>query len=721
MDRPFVPDLFHYHRRKTRVVKVGKIGVGGENPVRIQSMTTTPTADVNATVAQAIRMVQAGCEMVRMTAPTLADARALGDIRRQLNAKGYAAIPLVADIHFNPECAMEAADHVEKIRVNPGNYADSKTFKIKEYSDQEYHAELVRIEERFTPLVLKCKSLGRAMRLGANHGSLSDRILNRYGDSPEGMVESALEFVRICRKHDYHDLILSMKSSNVKVMIAAYRLLVVRLQEEGMDYPFHLGVTEAGYGEDGRIKSVIGIGSLLSDGIGDTIRVSLTEDPEYEMPVAFQIAKPYQPMGVIASAPASSFDGKGARGNLPSQGQIATSRLPDQAAEAAPRDDGLNGLSHVDNFYHYARRTTRTIPIGPFMLGGENAVRVISDVSPWLGDQTDPQKVVKEILRFFEKQRSSDNDSVPEILEWPVPDEKALEFLKSVRRALGAEATRLAFWGRFTDFQTMTKGLPGVHAATYVGPRSIPDAERLDQFRVFIRSAREAGVTVVLESGPCHTGFLGPARNLVKGIECCEREGNQNLLLSFRLPTAQALIANTRLAAALLRQKGADYPFHLRLPGHPNFEEQRLQASLAFGALLCDGIGDSVQTGQGKEPAKDLELLYNVLQAAGVRITKAEFVTCPSCGRTLFDLQSTAERIKQKTGHLKGVKIAIMGCIVNGPGEMADADFGYVGGAPGRINLYVGRTCVEKGIPFDQADQRLIDLIKTHGKWVDPR
>jgi len=686
----FVPDLFAYHRRKSRVVQVGNVGVGGANPIRVQSMTITPTTDVEATVAQTLSLVKAGCEIVRITAPTLADARALGAIKKRLLAEGC-TVPLVADIHFNPECAMEAANHVEKVRVNPGNYADSKIFKVKEYSDAEYESELARLEERFTPLVLKCKSLGRAMRIGSNHGSLSDRLMNRYGDSPEGMVESALEFVRICEKNKYFDLILSMKSSNPKVMIAAYRLLVARMNEEGMDYPLHLGVTEAGYGEDGRIKSAIGIGSLLNDGIGDTIRVSLTEDPEYEIPVAFQIARPYQ------TAPES--------GSV----QGAVSQNDDPA------------LSHVDNFYHYGRRPARELRVGPFKLGGENVVRVVSDFSPWLASEADPKAKALKLLGLFEEQLAAGKSVVPEIIEWPISRPEDLEALKACRRALGGNASTLAFLGRFDNAALAQEGLSSVHMALLVSDRSVSGAERQERFEEFVRAAKAAGVAVMLESGPCRRGRLEPARNLLEGIEICERQGHRDLLLSFKLPTVQELIANGRLAAALLREKGKDYPFHLRLPGSGDGNEQRIRASIAFGSLLCDGIGDSVQTGLGESPAQELELLYNVLQGAGVRIIKTEFVSCPSCGRTLFDLQTTTERIKHQTGHLKGVKIAIMGCIVNGPGGMADADFGYVGGATGKINLYVGKNCVEKGIPFEEADRRLIEPIKLHGKWVDPQ
>ncbi|HVO33108.1 MAG TPA: (E)-4-hydroxy-3-methylbut-2-enyl-diphosphate synthase, partial [Elusimicrobiota bacterium] len=365
----FVPDLFTHHRRKTRTVMVGKVGVGGDNPIRLQSMTITKTTDVDSTVAQTASLVKAGCEIVRITAPTIADARALGDIRKRLLAKGI-GVPLVADIHFNPECAMEAANHVDKVRVNPGNYADSKSFKVKEYSDNEYASELERIEERFTPLVLKCKALGRAMRVGSNHGSLSDRIMNRYGDSPEGMVESALEFVRICQKNGFFDIILSMKSSNPKVMIAAYRLLVTRMNDEGMDYPLHLGVTEAGYGEDGRIKSAIGIGSLLNDGIGDTIRVSLTEDPEYEIPVARMIVEACRP--ATERRPGDAETGRN-----------------DEPLTPSPRRSVPSSSAHVENFFHYARRATREVKVGPFTIGGEQPVRLVNDFSPWLAGAAD--------------------------------------------------------------------------------------------------------------------------------------------------------------------------------------------------------------------------------------------------------------------------------------------------------------------------------------------
>jgi (E)-4-hydroxy-3-methylbut-2-enyl-diphosphate synthase len=669
-------------------------------------MTTTPTTDVEATVAQSIRMIEAGCEIVRITAPTMADARALGEIRKKLDQKGFKKIPLVADIHFNPECAMEAANHVEKVRVNPGNYADSKAFKSKEYTDAEYDEELERIEDRFTPLVLKCRKLGRSMRIGCNHGSLSDRIMNRYGDTPLGMVEAALEFVRIGQKNNYFDMILSMKASNPKVMIEAYRLLVARMNEEGMEYPLHLGVTEAGYGEDGRIKSAIGIGSLLNDGLGDTIRVSLTEDPEFEIPVAEQIAEPYQP-GTVGVGPRAYPQSK--------------SNDPQSNSDRGRAQGPAPALSHVPDLYAYTRRPARELQIGPFKLGGDNVVRVISDFSPWFGEAKTGKEATAKIRALLKDQLKSGKDMVPEILEWTISSKKDLQFLRECRQALEAVTSRLAFFGRFSDLTLAMEGLKTVHLALFTAPRTFKDAERLEQLRQFVRAAKDAGIPVLLESGRCHRGVLEPARNLLRGIDICEKEGQRNLLLSFNLPTVPEIIANVRLVAALLREKGGDYPFHLRFPGRELLENERIEASIAFGSLLCDGIGDSVQTGQGVAPSKDLELVYNILQGAGVRITKTEFVSCPSCGRTLFDLQTVTERIKKRTGHLKGVKIAIMGCIVNGPGEMADADFGYVGGAPDKINLYVGKDCVEKGIPFAEADDRLIQLIKSHGKWVEPK
>jgi (E)-4-hydroxy-3-methylbut-2-enyl-diphosphate synthase len=540
---PYTASRFAYQRRTSREVQIGTVAVGGDQPIRVQSMTTTRTQDVDATLAQTVRLVEVGCEIVRITAPTVTDAKAIGEIKRRLRGMGIQT-PLVADIHFSPAAAMEAAEHVEKVRVNPGNFADQKFFRVREYSDADYAAEIERIEERFAPLVVKCKDRGVAMRIGSNHGSLSDRIMNRYGDTPAGMVESALEFVRIARKHHYHDIVLSMKASNPKIMIQAYRLLVARMDEEGMDpYPLHLGVTEAGLGEDGRIKSAVGIGALLDDGLGDTIRVSLTEEPEAEVPVAQRLVAPYN------------------------------AGLP-HAEAFAPVTERLDP-------YSYGRRLSRTVDVGGLSVGDSHTVAVFD------------------------------------------PPEDALS------------------------------GTPSLDEVMHLDGR----AAWYDAVRAY-----------------------------------------------------RALAAGSN-----------DRPLHLQATVDGDELEILLRASTVLGSLLCDGVGDSVGlTAPGLDVEARSRLLFGILQAAGVRISKTEFVSCPSCGRTLFDLQTTTERIAARTKHLKGVKIAIMGCVVNGPGEMADADFGYVGGSPGKVNLYVGKEVVEKGVPESEADQRLEGLIRAHGKWVDP-
>ncbi len=690
---PFCESLFAYKRRRTRVVMVGDVAVGGDNPIRLQSMTTTRTSDTEATVAQAVRLVRAGCEIVRITAPTELDAKNLKNIRAGLLAKGI-RVPLVADIHFRPEAALEAAEHVEKVRVNPGNFADAKSFKVKEYTDREYDQELEKIEERFTPLVLKLKRLGRALRIGTNHGSLSDRIMNRYGDTPEGMVESALEFVRICEKNGYRDVILSMKASNPKVMIAAYRLLAARMARENMAYPFHLGVTEAGDGEDGRIKSAIGIGSLLEDGIGDTIRVSLTEEPEFEIPVARRLAERFN----AKSVPRSTFH--------------VSSQSPDRDG-FKPRDSELGtALQHTDDFYHYTRRSSRELAVGPIRLGGEQAVRVVNDVSR-LGLSPD------RLLAVLEKQRKSSQNIPPEILAWDVRAPRDGEAFRDFREALRPHTGRLAYLARVA-------GPWDLHHALW----SWADAVCLTISADFLnghQASRENALRAAGQKSHAENKALWleaeSAESLLAAAQGAFAE-TPRLVLSLSGSDPSRLIHDWRRVASRPWVKDGGFPFHLKLSppsdGEASGEDFLLRASTFLGALLCDGLGDAVQVGLEQDLERDLSLAYNVLQGAGVRITKTEYVSCPSCGRTLFDLQSTTERIKSKTNHLKNVKIAIMGCIVNGPGEMADADFGYVGGGPGKINLYVGKTCVEKGIPTDSADEKLIALIKQHGKWVDP-
>ena len=575
---------YEYERRVTREVMVGRVGIGGANPIRVQSMITCDTMDTEASIAQTIELAQVGCEIVRITAPTVKDAANLQNIVRGLRERGC-EVPIVADIHFKPEAAMEAARWVEKVRINPGNYADSKKFKILEYTDEQYAAELERIRQRFSPLVKLCKELGRAMRIGTNHGSLSDRIMNRYGDTPLGMVESALEFARIARDLDYHAFVFSMKSSNPKVMIAAYRLLVARLREEGEDwnYPIHLGVTEAGEGEDARIKSAIGIGSLLRDGIGDTIRVSLTEDSIHEIPVAKALVEMI--------------------------GKTSNVQRPTSNVELS-----------FDPF-SYSKRPTATIERDGVRLGGEELIRVVVR-------QENFDKVAHKIDRL--------GDYKPEIV--------------------------------------------------YENARVREVDPRDEQSFVALNESDEPQLVTVKDDVdlPVITAFR---------------------LLAAKLAPRHPILLKDELGK---KEEGREFLATL------------LNAATNIGSLLCDGIGDAVLVLGEEAPGQALRLSYNILQAAGSRIFKTDYVACPSCGRTLFNLQTTTARIKEATLHLKGVKIAIMGCIVNGPGEMADADFGYVGGAPGKVNLYVGKTAVKFNIPEAEAVERLQDLIREHGKWVEP-
>jgi (E)-4-hydroxy-3-methylbut-2-enyl-diphosphate synthase len=579
---------FFHQRRKTREVVVGDpanggVIIGGDHPVVVQSMITCDTMDTVASVQQTLDLVAVGCQIVRITAPTVKDAANLKNIVAELRAKGC-NVPIVADIHFKPEAAMEAAKWVEMVRVNPGNYADSKKFAIKEYTDEQYAAELKRIEEKFTPLVKLCQQLGRAMRIGTNHGSLSDRIMNRFGDTPLGMVESALEFARIARANGYHNFKFSMKSSNPKVMIECYRLLVARLDELGPDwnYPIHLGVTEAGEGEDGRIKSAIGIGSLLCDGLGDTIRVSLTEDSPHEIAVCRDL---------LAQIPTLTN----------SSAKISQSEFP------------------FDPF-HFERRATPEIELNDnTKCGGEQLIRVVVTQGTW-------DKVAPKI-------RPKD-DVKPE--------------------------------------------------AVY---------EDLNIFEV------------------------DPTTDF--SVNC------ETQLVTVKDDVALPTITAFRLLAAKLKRLGLNNPILLKdclsftpVPLEPKIA--LLRASVVIGALLADGIGDAILVRGESGGGQSLRLAYNILQAAGCRSFKTDYVACPSCGRTLFNLQTVTARIKTRTEHLKGVKIAIMGCIVNGPGEMADADFGYVGGAPNKINLYVGKQPIKFNIPEAEAVDRLVDLIKEHNKWVEP-
>lgn len=583
----YCPDPFNYQRRPTREVMVGKVGIGGSHPIRVQSMLTSDTRDTEACVKEALELAAVGCEIVRVTAQTRQIAENLEDIKSGLLAVGC-DVPLVADIHFKPDAAMEAVKWVEKVRVNPGNYVDKKKFAVLEYTDAEYSAELVRIEEQFSPLVLECKRLGRAMRIGTNHGSLSDRIMNRYGDTPLGMVESALEFARIARAHDFHNFLFSMKASNPKVMIEAYRLLVAHLDMQGPDwnYPIHLGVTEAGDGEDGRIKSAIGIGSLLADGIGDTVRVSLTEDAIHEIPVCDALVKPYN-------------EGKPNR------------MAPVEAADALSYDP-----------FSYERRASERLQVQGVDVGGGATVAVVTSRRKW-------EAVAHKLAQL--------GDYKPEI----VIEDSGVRTVdprdEAAVRALNAEP--------MARLVTVADGLP---------MRVIP------AFR----------------------------------------------LLAARLDARHPILLKDTLDGEVREGEG-------------DFVQNLLRAATNIGSLLCDGIGDAVWVNGESAPGQSFRISYNILQAAGARIFKTDYVACPSCGRTLFNLQHTTQKIRAATGHLKGVRIAVMGCIVNGPGEMADADFGYVGGAPGKINLYVGKTAVKFNIPEEEAVERLVDLIKEHKRWIE--
>ncbi len=671
----YVADPFVVARRATREVRVGDVGVGGENPIRVQSMTTTPTLDTVATADQAERMVAAGCEIVRITAPSIRDAENLAAIRKELDARGV-RVPLVADIHYTPNAAMEAALHVEKVRVNPGNYADKKKFEVREYTDSEYAAELERVAERFVPLVRRCKELGRAMRIGTNHGSLSDRIMNRFGDTPAGMVASALEFLDVCEAEGFHEVVFSMKASNPQVAIQAYRLLAAELagrSEGAPDYPFHVGVTEAGDGEDGRIKSAIGIGSLLEDGIGDTIRVSLTEDPVKEIPVARALAARYDARWASASGGASPLEA---------------------------------GTRHVDDPYAHLRRATQPVRSGAIELGGGADVVAELELGP---APPDAEAATEQLLAGLASQPNLACEGV--LVD--ARDSDALERARAFEEVLGRRAPDIPLVVRF---ETLDDGdaIPGARWVVEVGDG---DATRLARIR---RRAGDAGVAL-------EWSLVGGPADVVAQIDRLLASEDGNAPAGFAVSVESELpVHSTRAAVAHLKACGRSrVPVVLRRRFDPlrdlhGDEAALLAAATDVGALLCDGIGDAVAIGGFGGPGRSLALIYRILQGARLRTTWTEYISCPSCGRTLFDLEEVTERIKARTEHLSGVKIAVMGCIVNGPGEMADADFGYVGSGPARVNLYVGKELVERNLPEDEAPDRLVDLIKKHGRWSEP-
>ncbi len=684
-----------YRRRPTRTVQVGDLGVGGQCPIRVQSMTTPATTDTPATVAQIVRLVEAGCEIVRVTVPTSADADNLPAIRRELAARGI-RVPLVADIHFTPAAALRAVEHVEKVRINPGNFADKKRFAVREYNDAEYAWELERIEKVFSPLVKRCKELGVAMRIGTNHGSLSDRVLNRFGDTPEGMVESALEFVRICEAHGYRDLILSMKASNTVVVLQAYRLLAARMAAEGMDYPFHLGVTEAGDGEDGRIKSAIGIGALLDEGIGDTVRVSLTEDPVAEIPVALALVEPYNRVR---------------RGDEPlPAGLLHALRTPVREA----RDP-----------FHHARRASTARSIGPHVVGGDHVVRVEVPLVTPAGDEVGLRRELdgQAGVRVPEDTRADlvtvdATGSTPEVV---LRLRRAME-LVAPRVSLAARIDAPAF-ASCSDAE-IDAWIDATHRLDFRISAEPFESARRTTAR-WIDRAKSADRALLLEVvAPDLPG--GQPADVERAVDLAvaaaghdAARAGRSLLLAIAPRPGVAPLHAYRLLAARLAAERLDPPIVLVDDPSGRGADPLLGPSIALGALLCDGIGDAVRI-EGALAHDARCLAFGVLQASRVRITRTEFISCPSCGRTLFDLEETTERIRTRTAHLKGVKIAIMGCVVNGPGEMADADFGYVGWGEEKIALFVGKQMVAKDIPTDVADERLVELIKARGRWVEP-
>ena len=824
----YCPDLLHYARRVTREVRVGNVGVGGNNPIRVQSMITSDTRDTAACVREVLDLADAGCEIVRITAQTKVYAANLENIAREVRAAGC-QVPLVADIHFKPDAALEAAKWVEKVRVNPGNYADKKKFEIREYSDAQYEEELGRIREEFSPLVLLCKQLGRAMRIGTNHGSLSDRIMNRYGDTPLGMVESALEFARIARENDYHNFVFSMKASNPKVMIEAYRLLVARLDAEGPDwnYPIHLGVTEAGDGEDGRIKSAIGIGSLLADGIGDTIRVSLTEDSVHEIPVAKALVEPFNQKsgcGVPPQAVTGASRGRSIKDDSASI-RIDWEQVEKSDASYLPHwklDGGIYAVtfrladSLPEEVFETLRRKKQILleKLSSYgrSAGSRSVMRQMLDVRAELAGlqqgEIDPEldrghgscllkddrnaRIVADALKHFDGKRY-------DLLAWCVmPNhvhvvvrtyagedlEKILHSWKSftaheinkLRGTSGAVWQKESYDHLVRDGDDLRNqvlyvmnnprgpagdqtwvgcayddigagrhdhGLRRDAAATFITSYDPFSYERRRSSPVMIMGHALGGENTVrvfttqdrwnaLAHKISAMGDFKPEiiyeKSGVVEIDPTDDDAvaavnarTETCLVTVADGTAMEVIPAFRLLASRV---DARHPILLKDTLCPpvenkDFLEALLPAAQNLGSLLCDGIGDAVLVRGETAPGQSLRLAYNILQAAGTRIFKTDYGACPSCGRTLFNLQSTTQKIRAATGHLKGVRIAVMGCIVNGPGEMADADFGYVGGAPGKINLYVGKTAVKFNIPENEAVERLIDLIREHGKWVD--
>lgn len=648
--------LTRYQRLLTREVKIGDVPLGGHHPIRVQSMTTTDTMDTMATVEQSIRMIEAGCEYVRITAPSINEAKNLANIKKELKARGYHT-PLVADIHFTPNAAEVAARIVEKVRINPGNFADKKKFEFIEYDDAAYTEELERIRERFIPLLKICKEYGTAMRIGTNHGSLSDRIMSRYGDTAHGMVESALEFLRIAEEENYFNIVLSMKSSNPQVMVQAYRTLIYRMSLEGMNYPLHLGVTEAGEGEDGRVKSAAGIGTLLEDGIGDTVRVSLTEDPEFEIPVARALVERYNHRS----------------------GHDPVKELPEMSMRADGRIVMNTGKPLLFNPFDYTRRHTAEV----LNIGHHQVPRVIADYS----------KAEKLTAASFYAVGYTYN--VPTD-KWNLSDQ-ACDFIYTGSRAIDFEIPGTL--GIMMDAAAWKERSEVEQLYPLFSPEEFVAAEKKSAQLNFISMDADA-----LSENHFNIELL-----------------DHTCVLLLETSNAHAM-PSLRRAFLTLQMKNSSLPVIVKREYSGISEEDiQLYASTDLGGLLLDGFGDGVMLSANGEvsPQKLNSLSFNILQAARTRISKTEYISCPSCGRTLFDLQETTAKIRSRTDHLKGLKIGIMGCIVNGPGEMADADYGYVGSGPGKITLYKGKEVVKRNIEAEGAVDALIHLIRENGDWVE--
>ena len=683
--------LDSFSRFLTREVTIGHIPMGANNPIRIQSMTTTDTMDTIGTVEQTIRMVDAGCEYVRITAPSVKEAKNLALIKKELMVRGY-NVPLIADIHFTPNAAEEAARIVEKVRINPGNYADKKRFENFEYTDTEYNAELERIYKKFSPLVKVCKEYGTAMRIGTNHGSLSDRIMSHYGDTPQGMVESAMEFMRMCEDLNYYNLVISMKSSNPQVMVQAYRLLVETMVKEGMNYPLHLGVTEAGDGEDGRIKSAVGIGALLEDGLGDTIRVSLTEDPEFEAPVAISLADrykdrelsviSYQLSDITKELSVDSYQLSDNRKEL----SVDSYQLSDKKKQQTT--DNRQQTTGTHNPYEYQKRHTSELNT---FIGGHQVPRVVIDISKKnLKDPAILSEVGYLYSALLDKYNMAEQSTdfvylADELPSFSFPGNLKQLYNYSTWKLLGDKSNCHPFYS-LEEFISSKEHDPALNLVSI----SNQDVDS-DLFKELII---DNTLVLVLETHAI-----------------CGLQDQRNVF--FKL-----LNRGLKIPVIIKRKYSLTDQSATILPKDTDFQ---LYAATDLGGLLLDGFGDGVWADASDISSKTiLSTSFGILQATRSRISKTEYISCPSCGRTLFDLQITTQMIRSRTDHLKGLKIGIMGCIVNGPGEMADADYGYVGTGPGKITLYRGKEVVKKNVNTENALDELIGIIRGDGNWVDP-